>query len=168
MAYNIERVTKEFNHICNNAGVQVTCPVKLNGRLKRTLGRVTFITRNNISSPTLVEFSKQLLETCTDDTIWNVVAHEAAHYIATARTGESHGHDTYFKSICAEIGTSNDGTKTTTERTVNNSQIYKYQIECPNCGIIQYAHRMGKNLKNIHLCTCGKCGSSNLVVVHNW
>lgn len=44
--------------------------------------------------------------------------HEASHYITTYRTGEVHGHDAMFKSVCAEIGTDNDGTRTKVERIV--------------------------------------------------
>lgn len=168
MAYDLARVDKEFKEICTNAGVEVTCPITLNGRLTRTLGRVCWIRTNGIVRNEKVEFSKQFLATSTDDCIWNVIAHEAAHYIATARTGECHGHDTYFKSICKEIGTSNDGTKTHVERTVAETAVYKYTVLCKTCGVIGYYHRMGKNLKNIDKCTCGKCGSSGLTLVQNF
>ena len=168
MAYDLTRVQKEFNDVCNKAGVQVTCPIKLNGRLKRTLGQVHHITVGDVTTSTLVEFSKQLLATSTDASIESVIKHEAAHYIATARSGKAHGHNAYFKAICAEIGTDNDGTKTQVERTVDNSVVYKYQVECPNCGVIKYAHRMGKTLKNLSYCSCGKCGSSNLKLVQNY
>lgn len=166
--YTIERVQKEFTNICNKAGVTVTSPIILNGRLTRTLGRVCMIRRGNTVENEKVEFSKQLLETATDDTIWNVIAHEASHYIATARTHEAHGHDAYFRQICAEVGTTNDGTRTHIERTVSNDQVYKYTIVCPNCGIIGYRHRMSKNLKNISSCYCKTCNSNNLSVIHNF
>lgn len=168
MSYTIERVQKEFTDICNKAGVQVTSPISLNSRLTRTLGRVCMIRHGETVENEKVEFSKQLLETATDNTIWNVIAHEASHYIATVRTGEDHGHDTYFKSICAEIGTTNDGTKTHVERTVAEEQIYKYSVVCQNCGVIAHYHRMSKNLKNISSCYCKKCNSNNLSVVHNY
>ena len=148
MAYNLTRVQKEFTEVCNKAGVQVTCPIKLNGRLKRTLGQVSHITVNDITTSTL--------------------KHEAAHYIATARSGKAHGHDFYFRQICAEIGTDNDGTKTKVERTVDNSIIYKYTVICPNCGPIKYAHRMSKTLKNLSYCSCGKCGDINLKLIQNY
>ena len=168
MAYDLIRVQKEFTEVCNKAGVQVTCPIKLNGRLKRTLGQVSHITINDITTSTLVEFSKQLLETSTDTSIEAVIKHEAAHYIATARSGKTHGHDSYFKAICAEIGTNNDGTKTKVERTVDDSAIYKYTVICPNCGPIKYAHRMSKTLKNLSYCSCGKCGNLNLELIQNY
>lgn len=167
--YDLSRVIKEFTEICNKAGVQVTCPIELNGRLKKTLGQVRWSRRNGIVRNEKVEFSKQLLATATDKSIRDVIAHEACHYIATARSGENHGHDLYFKSICAEIGTSADGTHATIERTISNDQIYKYTVKCIDCdATLGYYHRMSKKLKNINNCRCGKCGSSNLAIVHNF
>lgn len=166
--YTIERVQREFTDICSKAGVQVTSPITVNGRLTRTLGRVCMVRRGETVENEKVEFSKQLLETATDDTIWNVIAHEASHYIATARTHKAQGHNAYFRSICAEVGTTNDGTKTHVERTVSAEQVYKYTVICPNCGEIAHYHRMSKNLKNISSCYCKKCNSNNLSVIHNW
>lgn len=169
MAYNLARITKEFNEICNNAGVQVTCPIKISGRMTRTLGQVTHERVNGTTISTLVQFSKQLLETATDASISDVIKHEAAHYIATARTGEAHGHDSYFKAICAEIGATNDGTKTKVERTVDDSAIYKYFIKCEDCNkIIAARHRMSKNLKNLSACYCKKCGGNHLTLIQNF
>ena len=169
MSYNLAKITKEFNEICNNAGVQVTCPIKISGRMTRTLGQVTHETVNGITTSTLVQFSKQLLETATDTSIEAVIKHEAAHYIATARTGEPHGHDLYFKTVCAEIGTANDGTKTKVERIVDDSAIYKYFIKCEDCNkIIAARHRMSKNLKNLSVCYCKRCGGNHLTLIQNF
>ena len=169
MAYDLTRVQKEFNEVCNKAGVQVTCPIKISGKMTRTLGQVTHERVNGTTISTLVQFSKQLLETATDTSILDVIKHEAAHYIATARTGEAHGHDAYFKAICAEIGTTNDGTKTKVERTVDNSAIYKYFIKCEDCNkIIAARHRMSKNLKNLSTCYCKKCGGNRLTLIQNF
>lgn len=168
MAYDLSRVQREFTNICNKAGVQVTSPISLNGRLTRTLGRVCMVRRGETVENEKVEFSKQLLETTTDSTIESVIKHEAAHYIVTARTHESHGHDSIFKAVCAEIGTTNDTPKTHVERTVSAEQVYKYTVVCPNCGPISHYHRMSKNLKNISSCYCKKCNSNNLSVIHNW
>lgn len=169
MAYTIERVRTEFTTICNKAGVQVTSPIELNGRLTRTLGRVCMIRRGETVENEKVEFSKQLLETATDNTIWNVIAHEASHYIATARTHESHGHDAYFRSICAEVGTTNDGTKTAVERTIAEDKIYKYFVKCNTCNqIVGKYHRKSRNLQNLSSCYCKTCGQHNLVLIQNY
>lgn len=169
MAYDITRVRKEFNEICSKCGVQVQSPVELNGRLTRTLGRVMLIKKGTVVTPTKVEFSKQLLATATDESIWDVIAHEAAHYVATIRTKENHNHDAYFKKVCAEIGTTNDGTTTDVQRTVAADKIYKYQVECPDCNsILGYYHRKTRTLQNLSSCSCGKCHSRNLKLVQNY
>lgn len=168
MAYTIERIRKEFTEVCNKAGVDVTSPVVLNGRLTSTLGRVCMISCAGKVENVKVEFSKQLLATATDASIEAVLKHEAAHYIANARTHVNHKHDSYFKAVCAEIGTDNDGTTTDVERTVSNDEIYKYTVYCENCGPIAYYHRMSKTLKNLSSCSCKKCGTHNLRLIQNY
>ena len=169
MAYTIERIRAEFTQVCNKAGVEVTSPIELNGRLVKTLGRVCAISYGGRVENKKVEFSKQLLATATDASIEAVLKHEAAHYIANARTHESHGHDSYFRQICAEIGTDNDGTTTDVERTVSNDKIYKYTIYCETCQEpIAYYHRMSKTLKNLSSCSCKQCGTHNLKLIQNY
>ena len=124
--YDIERVTKEFSDTLEKAGCKLDVPVTINGRLTSTLGRVIY--RGN--NPYKVEFSKQFLGTSTDDCIYQVILHEAAHFIAAKRSGVCHHHDGYFKQICAEIGCTNDQTKTHVERTVALEKIYKYVVYC--------------------------------------
>ena len=173
MAYDLARITKEFHEICEKAGVDAgfNIPIKLNDRLTHTLGRVRqeYDPFSERYIATFVEFSKQLIETATDQSIRDVILHEAAHVIVTERTGESHGHDALFKAVCAEIGTTNSGTNTEVERTVADSKIYKYSVYCPTCqkNIAGYS-RMCKTLRNIDFCTCKDCGNSGLQVITNW
>lgn len=169
MAYDLARVKFEFNEICSKAGTPCNVPIRLNGRLTRTLGRV-HQEKNNVDGiwySTAVEFSKQLLETSSDQSIRDVVLHEAAHFIITARTGETHGHDAAFKAVCAEIGTKNDGVSTKVERTVKVHS--KYEVICPTCNdtIAEYS-RMCKTLQYIDMCHCKGCGKGGLKVIQNW
>lgn len=167
--YDISRIQKEFIDLCGGAGVSVSAPITLNGRLTRTLGRVIQENFNGVWKSTSVEFSKKFIETSTDENIKDVIAHEAAHYIVTARTGEYHGHDSFFKSVCAEIGTTNDGTTTKVERQQGAAALYKYSVYCETCEetVAEYS-RMCKTLKNISLCSCRKCGDSKLKIIQNW
>lgn len=173
MAYDLERVTAEFREICRKAGAQsgLNVPIRLNGRLTRTLGRVTqqYDDLEGCYVSTLIEFSKQLLETSSDKSIHDVIMHEAAHLIVTDRTGESRGHDAVFKAVCAEISTTNDKPATKVERTVSDTQIYKYSVYCPTCGKnIDGYTRMCKTLRNIGQYKCKNCGKGNLQVITNW
>lgn len=160
--YNLEKITNEFNQICNKAGVTNKCPVSINGRLTKTLGRVRYVSINSKIEPIGVEFSRQFIETASDTSISDVIKHEAAHLITAERTHINHGHDAYFKAVCAEVGTTNDGCS---YRVENIKAIkYKYTIICPNCGEIGGYDRMCKTVREIKYCSCKRCGSSNLKV----
>lgn len=170
MAYDLMRIKREFNEVCEKAGCPVTIPIKLNGRLTRTLGRVSI--RKDAGEddwyPYLVEFSNQMLETSSDKTIKDVIMHEAAHYIVAVRTKEDHNHDAVFKAVCAEIGTTNDTATTKVDYTVAQEEVYKYSVYCPTCKeTIGGFNRMCKTLKMIDQCTCKRCGGSGLTYKQN-
>ncbi len=154
-----KEITKICEEICAKVGYKFTIPVKINKRLTRTLGRVTWIRTNGIVKSTLMEFSYQLLSTATFDSIYEVIAHECAHYLVNEETHENHRHDTIFKAMCARIGTTNDGTVChSLDREVPETQIYKYFVTCRDCGkIVGKYHRAGKIVQNPdhYLCKCG-------------
>lgn len=166
--YDINRIKKEFYEVCENAGMDLKLPISINGRLTRTLGRVRFTrnVRTGYCELRDVEFSRQLLETASDKSVRDVILHEAAHAIVTYRTSEAHGHDDTFKAVCAEIGTDNDGVATEVERTVEVKS--KYEITCPNCGIVGRYSRACTATRHIENYTCRMCGCDNLSVIQNW
>lgn len=166
--YDLTRVTKEFKTICAEAGVGCIDPITLNDRLTKTLGRVHITCRGGFWITTKVEFSKQLIETSTDESILSVIKHEAAHYIVTSRTMEDHGHDRLFKEVCAEIGADSDTTSTKVERIVDEDSLYKYVVICGHCGAKGHYSRMSSSLKNLENCTCKKCKHSDFTLVQNW
>ena len=169
--YTLDKIENQFKGICSKAGVSCNVPITINSRLTRTLGRVTnnYIGATDTWRPIRVEFSKQFIETSSDASIEDVIKHEAAHFIATSRTGKNCGHNSYFKKVCAEIGTTNDGTTTKVERTVDESSLYKYAIYCDTCDkVIDGKSRMCRTIKEIKFCTCKACNTSNLRVIQNW
>ena len=173
MAYDLNKVQLEFRDICQkaNAKTGLTIPIRLNGRLTRTLGRVhyKYDAAAGYYTSTLVEFSRQLLETATDKSIHDVIMHEASHLIVTERTGEIHRHDSLFKAVCAEIGTDNDSACTKVERVVKKETLYKYQIFCPTCHkFIGGYYRKCKTIDHINKCFCKSCGNGDLKVIKNW
>jgi predicted SprT family Zn-dependent metalloprotease len=161
--YDLSRLKKEFKEVCEKAGIELKIPVRINTRLKTTLGQVCYIG----DKPDRVEFSQQLLETSTDEAIHQVLLHEAAHYIADVRDGISHGHDAYFRAICAEIGCTNNKTTYKVERLKGVGSTYKYDVFCPNCGFIKGYNRKGEILKHLNRCHCSNCGSKELWYVQN-
>ena len=152
-------LTEICQRICAVAGYNFTIPVKINKRLTRTLGRVSWIRINGKVQSTLMEISYELLTTATFDSIKNVLAHECAHYLVTMETGEAHGHDAIFKSMCARINCTNDGTiYHSLSRDVPENKIYKYFVTCEDCGsIVGKYHKAGKTVQHPELYRC-KCG----------
>lgn len=168
--YDLVKIENRCKEISASVGDVFDIPVSINGRLTRTLGRVH---QEKIDGETWIstkmEFSRSFLETSTDETVESVIAHEWAHYYVTKITGESHGHDAHFKRVCALIGCENDGVATKVERTVEAKSRYKYVVHCHTCNEdIGFYTRMCGTLKNLNLCTCKRCGGSNLSYTQNW
>lgn len=167
--YTLERLQKDFITICEKANVQCNIPISINYRFRKTLGRVKLKKRNGEWFSYAVEFSSQLLETATDESVFAVIQHEAAHYIVTYRTRQSHGHDKLFKQVCAEIGTSNDKTVFDVQYKKEEKQMFKYQVFCPTCNtIIANRSRMSKKLQHLESCYCNICKQKKLQLIQNW
>lgn len=168
MCYSIERVRKEFISVCAAAGVTITQPIEVNNRLRTCLGRVA--SDANTHAIKRIEFSGQFLRQGANESIHEVILHEAAHAIVLARTKEAHHHDTYFKRVCAEIGAKANEPVFNAKYDAPASERYKYQIFCPTCNRVLDGgyHRMCKTLSHIDYCTCTKCGKGNLKVIQNW
>ena len=166
----IQELTKTCSKVFNMVGLNFedyNIEVGINGRLTKTLGRCMYIKRVDEIKPYRIEFSKQFLETSTPTCILDVIKHECAHAIATIKTGEKHGHDAYFKSVCAKVGTTNDGVTTDAERTVADDKIFKYFVICENCGkVCGKYHKAGKVIQHPEFYTC-ECGGK-INVKKNW
>lgn len=161
-------LTQICKDICANVGYDFTIPVKINKRLKTTLGRVTWVRVNDEIKSTLMEFSYQLLTTATEESIYAVITHECAHYLVIEETKENHGHDMVFKAMCARINCTNDGAVYhELHRTVKDTDIYKYFVVCEQCKkIIGKYHRAGKVIQHQDWYKC-KCGGK-LIITQNF
>ena len=169
MAWTIEKIERECKRIAESQNEVLNIPVKINGRLTSTLGRVKYEYQDNIPIPTIIEFSKSFIEKSDDATILSVIQHEMAHWLITVKTAENHGHDKFFKSMCAKLGCNNDGCHINTENTRNTLETrYKYVIICKNCGPIGGKTRMCPTLRHINECWCKKCNSRELTYIQNW
>ena len=167
--YDLSKIEARCRELSASVGDTFDIPVVLNGRLTRTLGRVHQQAVGGKWHSTKMEMSKALLATATDESVRSVIDHEWAHYYVTKITGESHGHDSEFKKVCAMIGCTNDGVQTKVERTVSESAMYKYVVHCSTCHEdIGFFTRMCSTLKNIDQCTCKRCGGSHLTYTQNW
>ena len=164
--WTIDRVIDELNKLAAADGLgHIDVPVTVNARLTTTLGRVKYI---GIGHKTYVaksiEFSKNLLETGTDNDIMNVIKHEYVHYFLVETTNVNHGHDRLFKDKCRAIGCEH----TATHNPLENEGKFKYEVWCDNCGLVATYSRMGKTLKNLDYCICGGCKQTGLKMIQNW
>jgi SprT-like protein len=88
--FDIKLIESELKEMCeyfvkNAYGVKLDVPVKINNRLKRTLGR--FIEKRGEAYK--IEFSGILLTNGTEDQIMSVLKHECIHY-ALFKLGRKH------------------------------------------------------------------------------
>ena len=128
-------------------------PVKLNGRLKRTLGRCHYVTSNEVTVPTLIEISRELAESDNNEQITETVIHECAHAIVTLQTGEAHGHDAVWKATCRRLGIGDNRCAK-----VCASENFKYICTCKDCHkIVGRYFRAGNVVKEPwnYRCKCG-------------
>lgn len=167
MTWTVEEIKSYMQELAASVGLEFYTPVKINGRLTKTLGRVIAIPYFNHYGPECVEFSKQFLETSTDESIKQVIQHEFCHWAVLVETGKVHHHDATFKAMCRKIGCSADQPVTKVERTVSDDKLFKYIVRCKDCGNELHYNRAGKVVKHPDWYGCGKC-SGDLEVVQNW
>ena len=164
----ITNLQKEVTKALRKANCRVMCPVSINNRLTKTLGRAMFTRQGGRWVSVRIEFSGKLIQYATEKTIMDVLLHEGAHVVANYRTGCDQGHNHIFKAVCHELGTSNDGYATTVEYKDGAKPVYKFEVVCPNCGVVATYNRSGKVVQNIWRYSCGKCHSHNLKVLQSW
>lgn len=168
MTYTIQEIEKYMREVAASIGLTFDTPVKINGRLTKTLGRVVAEpVMFDSYRPEKIEFSKQFLETSTDESVRQVILHEFAHWAVLTKTGEVHHHDAMFKAMCREIGCVMDGPHNKVERTVSDDKLYKYVVKCKDCGNEVHYNRAGKVVQHPDWYGCGKCGGE-LEVITNW
>lgn len=143
-------------------GFNLYCPVLINTRFTRTLGRVTWDEDGDLEK---IEFSAQLLAKATDESIMETILHELAHAFVFLETGEIHGHDAAFKAMCKRLGTINDGMYAKIGFDGDKSEMYKYTIRCPRCGKeIAHRSRACKLTKNPELFLSNCCKEIPIVI----
>lgn len=166
--YSLFRLQNEVNETMRKVGINTYIPVSLNGRLYRVLGRAHH-SRYSVSRKACdcyIEFSKNLLANATDETVRDVLLHECAHIICAMRDTVEHGHDDYFASVCAEIGTTNSSTHTAV-KTEQGKSFKRYEVLCAKHGVVASYHKTCKTIMEIGSYKCGIC-KGDLTVKRNW
>ena len=161
----INEVITFCNTIAAEHGFTIPCPIRENGRLTTTLGRVTFRGSELIS----IEFSKRHLTSATEESIKETILHELAHAFVVLETGESHGHDKVFKAMCARLGTTNDGCRhNNLQMTKEESELYKYSIFCGCCGKWIGGRQRACSVTQDSSRYQSNCCKAKLNIIQNW
>ncbi len=102
--------------------------IKINGRLKKVLGRFSYYDLKNEIKPISLDFAKFMLHKYSDDVIKSVIGHETAHLITSLIYGGNHGHDKIFKKVC-KILSDNTGIEISSGTVEENITFRKEYIE---------------------------------------
>lgn len=167
MNWTVQEIEKYCKYLGRTAGLDFDCPVKINGRLTKTLGRVVAEPYPFGYKPCSLEISRKVIDHATDEDIKAVIAHEFCHWAVLIETQECHHHDAIFKAMCRRIGCENDGTTITVNYDVDEDTLYKYNVRCIECGSTIVFSRAGEVVKKPDEYECGKCGGA-LEVIQNW
>lgn len=168
--WTIEKIAERCVEYCKRCGVDFNAPISINGRLTRTLGRC-FYERDLEGAyfPTKIEISRSLLETASDFSIEEVIAHECAHYVTCELTHEYHGHDKTFRFYCEMMGTTNSSAVyQDMEVTAPAEKRFKYTLYCSECGsYLCGRHRACEVTKNPWKFS-SSCCHAKIKVSQNW
>ena len=145
----IKEIRELVDSTLETKGFKRDFPVRLNSRFSRTYGAVR-LRDNKIYA---MEFSLKFVSQAPDDVMRETVLHECAHAIVDLRyPNESHMHDDVFNAVCAELGiVGRPYTSFIIKR--------KYNVYCPNCGLIASYDRKTKMIDYVKegKCVCRKC-----------
>ena len=149
--------------------------IKLNGRLKRSLGRCFYQynrnTREILDIPK-IDFNKDyILYEINNDNKIDTIIHEMMHMLCYLKYNEPVGHDYRWKNECKKYGCKHElGTKVIGYKSeMKNNGIYKYALRCKNCGkILEYKKTITKDYRRKvenHYLIHNKCNSSDLEII---
>jgi len=170
--WTVEKITDICKELSKQMGDEFNIPCHINTRLKTTLGYMKFRTGGTYyrpkDVPICIDISKQMIDTCDDETIEETIKHEWVHYYVCKTTGQNHNHDAVFKKYCRIVGCTHNTATTKVNRVVAKPTT-KYEVKCLDCNkVIAHYSRTCKTLQNIQLCSCKNCGGHNLKVIQNW
>jgi SprT-like protein len=134
--------------LMENYGMKLNVPLKLNGRLSKTLGWFIYKKKSNI--PVAVHLNKKFAQNNDQDLVLNVLKHELVHY-ALFMQGKPHSDgESYFENELKRRGI-------ISQSTVDQYSItsVKQVYQCVECSYIFKRSKRLKNNGRNHKCTCG-------------
>ena len=156
-----EDLRKMFDELDEQTGEYTShIEVKFNGRLKTTLGKFTYFTKDYV--PLSFEFAS-ILKNLSYDEMKQIAIHEYSHYLRNSCWHKgNYGHDSEFKRIVRSLGgtETEPNISTLMQEKINeaNKNEKKYEVYCKECGkkLRVYKTKSGasKCVKNYN---CGCC-----------
>lgn len=140
--------------------------VRINGRLRATLGRCHYVSICGIVSPTKIEISRALLESEDEKEIDETIIHECAHALVAIDTLQKHGHDSYFKAKCQKLGIA--GNRCASGNRADTPDQYKYVVSCAECGKITTCYYRAGNVVKYPQMYRSKCCGAALKIAQNY
>ena len=149
----IKDIKKLVDSTLETKGFKRNFPVRMNRKLDLDCiyGQVRLRNMKIIS----MEFNPKFVKQAPDDVVRETVLHECAHVIVDMRCpDELHQHDDVFNAVCAELGIVG-------KPYVSYVIKRRYNIYCPNCGLVASYNRRTKRLSYIKKGhgICRKCGA---------
>ena len=148
--YQLRKYADKF--LKDNYNMELSVPLKLNGRLKTTCGR--FVHYRGYNRPKIVEINKYFFENNEPTVVLDVLRHELVHYALYMKEKPfSDGHPVFEKEL-RKLGIVSQ--KTIDKYRIASKPIKIRIYECVSCGCEYKRQRALPNGgKNHHCTTCG-------------
>lgn len=150
--YQLKMYAKKF--LNDTYGMNLTIPVQLNGRLKRTCGRFKY--RQWIDGrkePVCIELNKYFVENNKPVVVLDVLRHELVHYALFMQNKPNKDGHPVFENELKRLGivSQNDINKYNIASKHIKIQIY----QCADCDNVFERQRALANGGRYHRCSCG-------------
>lgn len=158
--YKLTKIAEDF--LQKEYGLELTVPIRFNGRLKTALGRAKFTRKGMFADykPEVIELAKNLMENYTNEEIVDVLKHELVHY-ACFRLGKPNADgDWYFENELKRLGVVGTGVlkfkgkmhiyackqckKTVAQRARKTSKYNRYRTGCCKASIVYLGAKISK------------------------
>ena len=134
----LKEIQQTIERKAGELGYTVDAPVRMNGRISRALGRVCFGCAGSKIYCKGIEFSTKYFENNknSENTKYQIVLHELAHYLAFKTDGYEHAHDAVFREMCDKLGCYLTGEYAAdSKEEIRNPVVkYNYELVCNKCG----------------------------------
>ena len=167
MRHSIEEIRAEYDRLDSITGLETTgVVIRISNKAAKQRGLCSLKKENNRYIPYKITISHFVME--EDEGFLNTIRHEYAHAAVALITGEKHGHDRHWKTMCHRVGARPERTAIASEaQTTILESKRKYILRCDKCGWSATRLKKTKAISSIqkreNRYRCPKCHSSSLI-----